>query len=43
MIAIVIFLMFSDGDYRQGYRNSKFFDDLKKEQKTGTDLIDPDK
>lgn len=43
MIAVIIVLMYSNSDYRQGYRNSKFFDELKKEQKTETDLVDPDK
>ena len=38
MIAVIIFLM-----YRQGWRNSKFFDELKNSGKTEHDLIDPDK
>ena len=32
-----------DSDYRQGWRNSKFFDELKNSGKTEHDLIDPDK
>lgn len=43
MIAVIVFLMYSDSDYRQGLRNSKFFDELKNSGKTEHDLIDPDK
>ena len=43
MIAVIIFMMYSNSDYRQGWRNSKFFDDLKDSGKTEHDLIDPDK
>lgn len=43
MIAIIILLMYSDSDYRQGWRNSKFFDELKSSGKTEHDLTDPDK
>lgn len=43
MIAIIVLLMYSDSDYRQGWRNSKFFDELKNSGKTEHDLIDPDK
>ena len=43
MILIIMLLMYSDSDYRQGWRNSKFFDELKESGKTEHDLIDPDK
>ena len=43
MILIIMLLMYSDSDYRQGWRNSKFFDELKESGKTKHDLIDPDK
>ena len=43
MIAVIVLLMYSDSDYRQGWRNSKFFDKLKDSGKTEHDLIDPDK
>ncbi len=43
MIAVIVLMMYSNSDYRQGWRNSKFFDDLKKSNKTEHDLIDPDK
>ena len=43
MILIIILLMYSNSDYRQGWRNSKFFDELKESCKTEHDLIDPDK
>lgn len=43
IIAVIILLMYSDSDYRQGWRNSKFIDDLKNSGKTERDLIDPDK
>lgn len=43
MILIIMLLMYSDSDYRQGWRNSKFFDELKNSGKTEHDLIDPDK
>ena len=43
MIAVIILLMYSNSDYRQGCRNSKFFDELKNSGKTEHDLIDPDK
>ena len=43
MIAVIIFLMYSNSDYRQGWRNSTFFDELKNSGKTEHDLIDPDK
>ena len=43
MIAVIMLLMYSDSDYRQGWRNSKFFDNLKDSGKTEHDLIDPDK
>lgn len=43
MITILVLLMYSNADYRQGWRNSKFFDELKDSDKTGRDLIDPDK
>lgn len=43
MIAVIMLLMFSNSDYRQGWRNSKFFDKLKNSGKTEHDLIDPDK
>ena len=43
MILIIMLLMYSDSDYRQGWRNSKFFDELKSSGKTEHDLIDPDK
>ena len=43
MIAVIVFLMYGNSDYRQGWRNSKFFDELKNSGKTERDLIDPDK
>lgn len=43
MVAVIVFLMYSNSDYRQGWRNSKFFDELKDSGKTERDLIDPDK
>ena len=43
MIAVIILLMYSNSDYRQCWRNSKFFDELKNSGKTEHDLIDPDK
>lgn len=43
MILVIMLLMYSDSDYRQGWRNSKFFDELKNSGKTEHDLIDPDK
>ena len=43
MIAVIILLMYSDSDYRQGWRNSKFIDELKDSGKTERDSIDPDK
>lgn len=43
MILVIMLLMYSDSDYRQGWRNSKFFDELKDSGKTEHDLIDPDK
>lgn len=43
IFAVVVVMMYSDADYRQGWRNSKFFDDLKKRENNSTDLIDPDK
>lgn len=43
MIAVIILLMYSNSDYRQGWRNSKFFDEFKNSGKTEHDLIDPDK
>ena len=43
MILIIMLLMYSDSDYRQGWRNSKFFDEFKNSGKTEHDLIDPDK
>lgn len=43
MLAIIVLLMYSNSDYRQGWRNSKFIDELKNSGKTERDLIDPDK
>ena len=43
MLAIIILLMYCNSDYRQGWRNSKFIDELKNSGKTECDLIDPDK
>ena len=43
MILIIMLLMYGDSDYRQGWRNSKFFDELKNSGKTEHDLVDPDK
>lgn len=43
MVAVIILLMYSNSDYRQGWRNSKFFDELKDSGKTEQDLIDPNK
>lgn len=43
MIAVIMLMMYSNSDYRQGWRNSKFFDGLKNSGKTEHDLIDPDK
>lgn len=43
MVIITVLLLYGNDDYRQGWRNSKFFDEFKESDKTDYDLIDPDK